>query len=49
MKDIIKEYGEWYLDNYPDEISNKDDLIEKYCKGIRFEEFKKEKNKSIAA
>ena len=32
-------YEKWLMEEYPDEIKNKDDLIEKFCSGYRYDEF----------
>jgi len=32
-------YERWLLENYPDEIHNKDDLIDKVCDGFEYDEF----------
>lgn len=32
-------FERWLIETYPDEIMNKDDLIDKVCTGYRYEEF----------
>lgn len=38
-------YEEWLLNEYPDEIKSKEDLIKKSWRGWRYEEFKAEVNR----
>lgn len=34
-------YEKWLMENFPDEIHTKDDLIDKSCSGYRRDEFNK--------
>lgn len=48
LKNKIEDmYEEWLMVEYPDEIKNKDDLIEKMCDGYRYDEFVEELKKVL--
>jgi len=48
LKDEIAElYEKWLLNKFPDEIHNKEDLINKSCDGHRYDEFLEELKKSL--
>lgn len=34
-------YEQWLLDNFPEDIHSKDDLIEKSCRGYMYDEYLK--------
>lgn len=35
-------YEKWLMENYPEEVRTKDDLLEKSCSGFKYDEFKDE-------
>jgi hypothetical protein len=40
LKEELDEmYEKWLIEEYPDEVKNKDDLIEKLCDGYKYDEF----------
>ena len=41
-EELIKLYERWLVEEYPDEIHNTDDLIEKSEKGLHWEKFEEE-------